>query len=283
MKKVTVVILNFKVKDQTLKCIESIKSSSYHNVEIIVVDNNSQDGIDEVLFDSKDVVFIQTGENLGYTGGNNIGIKHALKEGTDFVFVLNADTVIDKDAIKNLVDSVNQDEIGIVGPKILFDDKKTLWFAGGTFDQANVLGGNRGVNEIDKGQYDQIEETEYITGGAMFVKKEVFEKIGFFDEKYFLYYEDDDFCFRAKQAGYKIKYIPSAIVYHKNAQSTGLGSSLQEYFIIRNRMLLASKFLPFRTKFALFREALRNILNPVRRLAFFDFLTGNFGKGSFLK
>lgn len=278
-KKVAVVVLNYKVKQETLECINSIKQSEYKNIEIIVVDNNSQDGLGEEVAKLKDIIFIQNSDNLGYTGGNNIGIKQALINGADYIFVLNADTLIDPKAIGNLVLAAQGELAGILGPKILFNDKKTIWYAGGVFDKANVLGQHRGVDEIDHGQFNTPGETEYITGGAMFIKKEVLEKIGLFDERYFLYYEDSDFCFRAKQAGFNLMYIPNALIYHHNAKSTGLGSSLQDYYITRNRMLFASKFLPFRTQFALFREGIRNIANPVRRHAFFDFLVGNLGKG----
>jgi len=283
MKKVVVVILNYKAKDEALKCIQSVKKSDYQNVDILVIDNNSQDGLGEVLVGSKEVEYIQTGDNLGYTGGNNIGIKKAIEKGADYIFILNADAELERTAISNLVEVAESKDAGIVGPKILFNDKQTIWYAGGKLDLANVIGGHRGVDEKDHGQYEMIEETENVTGGAMFVGREVFEKIGFFDDKYFLYYEDSDFCFRAKKEGFKLFYAPKAIVYHENAKSTGLGSPLQDYFITRNRMIFASKFLPFRTRFALFREATRNILNPTRRLALFDFLTGNLGRGSFLK
>lgn len=279
--KVAVVILNYRVKDRALNCVGSVQKSNYQNLEIIVVDNNSQDGLEEEIQKIAGVKFIQTNDNLGYTGGNNIGIKKALENQADYIFILNADTEIDQNTISNLVKVSQDQEIGIAGPKILFDDQKTIWYAGGIFDMDNVLGKHRGVDEKDQGQYDKIEETNYVSGGAMFVDKKVFEKIGFFDDKYFLYYEDSDFCFRAKKAGFKIRYVPSAVVFHANAQSTGLGSPLQDYYITRNRMLFASKFLPFRTKFALFREALKNLGSPTRRKAFFDFLLGNLGRGSF--
>lgn len=280
MKKVAVVILNFNVKEESLQCVKSVSESDYKNLQIIVV-SNSNDELAEEIKEIRGIVFIQNKENLGYTGGNNIGIKKALEEGADFIFILNADTIIDQKAIGNLVSVAEEDGVGIAGPKILFTDEKTIWYAGGIFDLANVLGKHRGVDERDTGQYEKLEETDYISGGAMFIKKEVFEKIGLFDEKYFLYYEDSDFCFRAQKAGFKLLYVPSAVVYHDNAKSTGLGSPLQDYFMTRNRLLFASKFLPFRTRFALFREALRNFGNPVRRQALFDFLTNNFGKGSF--
>lgn len=283
MKKVAVVILNFKVCKQAIKCAESVQASDYKNLEVIVVDNNSQDGIDEEIKKVPGVTFIQTGDNLGYSGGNNLGIKRALKDGADFVFILNADMVVEKNTISRLAEAAEKEGVGIVGPKVLFMDEKTIWYAGGIFDRANVIGSHRGVDEVDHGQYDQEEETDYVAGGALFAKGEVFKKIGLFDEKYFLYYEDSDFCFRVRKAGFRVRYIPAAVVYHANAQSTGLGSPLQDYFITRNRMLFASKFLPFRTRFALLREAIRNIPLPMRRLALFDFLRNNLGKGSYIR
>lgn len=279
MKKVSVVILNYRVADLTLECILSVQKSTYENIEIIVVDNNSEDGIGKRLEKFPEVTFIQSEDNLGYSGGNNLGIKKALANGADYILILNSDAKVEKDAISKLVDLADSNAGDILGPKILFPDKETIWYAGGVFDKNNVLGKHRGVDEKDNGQYDRTEETDYVTGAALFVKREVFDKIGLFDEKYFLYYEDSDFCFRARNEGFKIMYTPQAVVYHENAQSTGLGSHLQDYYITRNRMLFASKFLSFRTKFALLREGLKNIGNATRRKALIDFLTGKFGKG----
>jgi len=283
MVKVAVVILNFKVKEETLKCVASVEKSDYHDIEIIVVDNNSGDGIEEELPKNNKTVFIQSNDNLGYTGGNNLGIRRALEDKADYIFILNPDTEVTHTTISSLVIESEKEQAVIIGPKILFGDRKTIWYAGGLLDLANVLGGHRGVDELDKGQYNKVEETEFVTGGAMFVKSEVFEKVGLFDEKYFMYLEDSDLCFKAKKMGFKILYNPKAVVYHENAKSAGLGSPLQDYFITRNRMYFASKFLSFRTRFALFREAIRNIRSSIRRLAFFDFLSGNMGKGSYIK
>lgn len=280
MKKVAVIILNYKLLHDSLKCIESVKKSAYKNLDIYVIDNNSQDGSAESLSKISGIKFIQNGKNFGYTGGNNIGIKNALKSNTDYIFILNPDTLIDKNTIKNLVTESEDLNSDIAGPKILFPDKKTIWYAGGILNIENVLGSHRGVDERDNNQYDQSCETDFITGAAMFVKREVFEKIGFFDENYFLYLEDLDFCFRAKRVGFKLLYIPQALVYHKNARSTGLGSPMQDYYITRNRMLFAAKFLSIRTRFALLREVLANISIPARRKALIDFMIGNLGKGS---
>ena len=279
MKKVFVIILNFKVKKLALRCIESVKKSTYKNTEIILVDNDSDDGIEEDV-KKFDIYFIQTGKNMGYSGGNNAGIKKALKSGADYIFILNPDTTIESDCIENIINGIEDNKADIAGPKIYFDGSKKIWYAGGIFDKENVIGSHRGVDEMDRGKYDIPEETDFVTGAAMMVKRELFDKIGLLDERYFLYYEDADFCERAKIAGFKVFYIPDAVVNHENAVSSGLGSPLQDYYITRNRMLYASKFLTPRTRFALFREALRNFGNPVRRLALWDFLTGNLGKGS---
>lgn len=279
MKKVCVVILNYKVCELTLRCIKSVQKSDYTNIQLIVVDNNSGDNLEEEIKKLSDIEFIQTGKNLGYSGGNNVGIKKALDMGADYVFILNPDATVDKDTIDILLTRAEQYQAGVVGPKIYFEGTKKIWFAGGVFDQANVLGSHRGVNEEDHGQFNQDLEVDFVSGAALFVNSKVFKKIGLFDERYFLYYEDSDFCYRAKRSGFKVMYIYQAEVSHKNAQSTGLGSPLQDYYITRNRMLFASKFLTFRTKLALIREALRNAKYPARRKALFDFLSGQFGKG----
>lgn len=278
MKKVAVVILNFKVWDLTLKCIESVKKSSYQNLQIIVVDNSPEEGVAKNL--EPDITYIPNPKNNGYAGGNNIGIKSALEEDCEYILILNPDTEVSKDAIAILVEASEKYDAGIVCPKIYFEDGKTIWYAGKDFDMLNVLGKHRGVDQKDEGQFDRDAPTE-ANGAAMLVKREVFEKVGLFDERFFLYLDDSDLSFRARKKGYKIMYIYSAKVIHKNAQSTGLGSPLQDYYISRNRMLFAAKYLPVRTRFALLREALRNLGNSSRRLAFWDFLIGNFGKGSF--
>lgn len=277
MKQVTAIILNFKVKNDALECINSLKKSNYP-IKIILIDNNSGDGISQAVAKDKEIIFIQNDKNLGYTGGNNVGIRRALSD-SDYIFVVNPDVIVSKDTIQKLV-KVLEGGADIVGPKIYFSGTKKIWFAGGILDMDNVIGSHKGVDEEDRGQYNVSEETDYISGASILIKRQVFEKIGFFDENYFLYYEDADFCYRARRAGFKIMYVPTTFVYHKNARSTKVGSPLQDYYITRNRMLFASKFLPLRTRFALFREALRNIGNPIRRLALWDFLTGNFGKGS---
>src|SRR3989344_2147100 len=122
MKKVAVVILNYKLKDLTLKCLISVISSSYSNLEIIVVDNNSEDGIEQELPKQQNLFFIQNGKNTGFSGGNNVGIKRALSDSADYVLILNPDTLVEKDTIAQFVTKAEELNAAIAGPKIYFDN-----------------------------------------------------------------------------------------------------------------------------------------------------------------
>lgn len=294
--KIAIIVLNYNGKKNTLECINSIKrlKKANYEVEIIIVDNASSDGSRQAFSKLKDIILINNQSNLGYSGGNNIGIKEALKRNSDYILILNNDTIVEKNFLVNLIKATNKGDI--ISPKIYFakgfefhesrykkaDLGKVIWYAGGEIDWQNVIGKHIGVDEVDKGQYSASIETGFATGACMFVKREVFEKVGFFDEKYFLYLEDIDLCERAKRAGFKITFEPKAIIWHKNASSSGgSGSKLQDYYITRNRLLFSLKYAKLKTKFAVFRQILMNMNNSVKRRALVDFITFNFGRGSF--
>ncbi|KKQ34533.1 MAG: putative glycosyltransferase [Microgenomates group bacterium GW2011_GWA2_37_6] len=161
---------------------------------------------------------------------------------------------------------------------------KVIWYAGGAIDWENVIGNHKGLDEVDKGQFDEDGETKMATGCCFLVKKEVLEKVGLYDDRYFLYFEDADFSERVKKAGFKIFYAPKSIIWHKNAQSSGgSGSSLQDYFTTRNRLIFGYTYAPMRTKIALFRQSLNLILKgrPWQRRGIIDFYLGRLGKGSY--
>ena len=295
--KIAIVVLNYNGKENTLVCINSIKklNKSNYKVELIVVDNASNDGSSEALSKIKDIMLVKNDKNLGYSGGNNIGIKHALSLGSEYILILNNDTIVEKSLIINLINSAKKGDI--VSPKIYFakgfefhknrykkeDLGKVIWYAGGKIDWQNVIGIHIGVDEVDHGQFSKRLEINLATGACILIRRQVFKKIGFFDEKYFLYLEDMDFCVRAKRAGFKIIFEPKAILWHKNASSGGgSGSGLQDYYISRNRLLFATKYAKARTKFAVFKQILSQINSPIKRKALIDFVTFNFGKGSFL-
>src|SRR5258708_37484756 len=155
MQKVVVVILNYRVAELTVKCIQSVLKSTYKPLEIIVVDNNSKDGIKERINKIPKLTFIQSEDNLGYAGGNNLGMKAALKTEAEYIFILNPDAYVTKDTIALLLEEMNKNQADIANPKIYYPDSNRIWFAGKIFDKANVLSSHRGVDDEDYGQFDQ--------------------------------------------------------------------------------------------------------------------------------
>lgn len=303
MKKVFLVILSYKTHKDTFDLLESLKKVKKESFElsVVIVDNYPKDSIELNTQDFKELNLrvIYSKENLGFSGGNNIGINESLKNGADYVVILNNDTIVDPLFIEELVKAAESSEdVGIATPKIYFakgyefhkdryEDKnlgKVIWYAGGKIDWKNALGAHRGVDEIDSGQYDKTSETELATGCCLLIKKDVLEKIGGYDKKYFLYFEDADLSHRTIGAGFKIRYAPKAIIWHKNAQSSGgSGSALQDYFTTRNRLIFGYTYAPMRTKIALFRQSLNLILKgrPWQRKGAIDFYLLKFGKGSY--
>lgn len=301
MKKIVIVAVNFNTEKDTLELlnsIEEIENNSY-SLEIIIVDNGSRVKFVLPRGFKKKVMLIRSEENTGFSGGFNIGIKNALELGADYVLVINNDTILRPMMIENLLKVLeNNEKIGIVTPKIYFakghefhksryskeELGKVFWYAGGYMDWANIVSVHRGVDEVDKGQYGKTEKTEFASGCCMLIKKEVFEKVGMFDEKYFLYYEDADFNQRVKKAGFDIYYVPSASLIHVNAASTGgSGSVLQDYYLTRNRLLFGIKYAPFRSKIALIRESIKLLKSgrDWQKKGIIDFYLGKFGKGSY--
>lgn len=293
MDKVFIVILNWNRAKDTLECLKSVQKlkSGGASVEVLIVDNGSDEKI------MAPVKIIRNSENLGFAGGNNTGIRYALSQGADYILVLNNDTVVHENLLVKLL-KVAKDypKAAALTPKIYFakgfefhkdhyqpaQRGKVIWSAGGVFDWENMYGINRGVDEVDNGQYDTVEETDYATGAAVLYKAEALKKIGLFDEKYFLYLEDADLSMRIKMAGWSVYYVPEAIVWHKVAQSSVIGGELNDYFISRNRMVFGIKYAPIRTKIALIRESIRLLANGRRwqKRGIIDYYLAKLGKGS---
>lgn len=302
MKKISLVVLHYINQDLTIKCLESVEKLQTvdFGLQVIIVNNNPKEDLKVLKRKFRKFEFLETGKNLGFTGGNNFGIKKALKKKADFVMLLNNDTLIDQSALVQLIKVASLiGQSGVLGPKIYFapgyefhqeryeptEQGKIIWYAGGIVDWRNILASHRGVDEVDKGQYDKVEGTDFASGCAMLVKKEVFTKIGLLDERYFLYLEDLEFCQRAKKAGFKIVYVPQAKVWHFNAGSSEVGGPLHDYFLTRNRMLFGMRYAPVRSKIALLRESLRLLRSGRRwqRRGIKDFYLKKFGKGSYNK
>lgn len=250
-KKVYVIVLHFGNFSKTLRCLlELHKTKSFHNLTILVVDNNSN------TFDLKKLspfplVKIFTNEkNLGWSGGNNKGIRHALKNDSDAVFLINNDVVIRVSQIDMLINSLfSKPTIGIVGPKSYFlKEKNIIADAGGVIKRNRFFGINRGHKKKDSTQFKKTEKIDFVSGSAMLIKTEVLKKIGLFDERFFLYYEDADFSFRAKKFGFESYVIGEAVANHEFGASSKMGSPLHNYYTTRNHLLFLEMHAPFKTK-----------------------------------
>lgn len=302
MTKVALIVLNWnqpKITIETIDSIFKIKNKSF-TYKIFLLDNASSDDslkiFNKKYSKNKLVEVIETGSNLGYVG-NNVGIKAAIKENFDYVLLINNDVLVDPNFLEALVSQAKKG-YHLLGSKIYFApgfeyfknkySKKeignVIWSAGGQIDWNNIYGSNIGVDEVDKGQHDQVNSNlDFLTGCCLLISKEVFQKIGLLDEKFFMYFEDVDFCQRAKQANFKLAYVPQSKIWHLNSGSSKSGGDLHDYFITRNRLLFASRYANLRAKFALFRESIRFLIKPKsswQKKAIIDFYRSNFNKGS---
>lgn len=303
--KVFLIVLNWQRPSETIECLKSISKLKILDFEltVVTVDNASGDDsiekISNYLHKQNNFKYqlIENKGNLGYAGGMNSGFKYAQKKCADFIVPINNDVRFDSNLIIELLDTAKKNpEAGVLCPKIYFEKgfeyhkdryKQTdlgnvIWYAGGDIDWNNVYGSNHGVDEIDFGQYNKVQETDFATGNCMFINAKALSLTGGFDERYFMYLEDVDLCMRMKKLGWKIVYSPNAYMWHKVAQSSGIGSDLNEYFITRNRMLFGMKYAGLRAKIALLRESIRFLINGRKwqRIGIKDFYIGNFGKGS---
>jgi Predicted glycosyltransferases len=300
--RVSVIILNWNRWKDTVSCLESFSGLGVGGIDldIVVVDNNSTDDSVERIkaFPARfRVEVVENSENLGFAEGNNVGMRYAVSRGADYVMVLNNDTLVEKNLVTKLLSVFSvEKKVGVVSPKIYFakgfefhkdrylnkDLGKVIWYAGGKVDWENVMGINMGVDEVDRGQFDSFKEMDFATGCCSLFPSSVLKKVGFYDRRYFMYFEDVDLSMRIKKAGYKILFEPQAVLWHKVAQSSGIGSDLNDYFISRNRLLFGFKYASLRTKVALMRESFRFLLRGRKwqKIGVRDFYLGRLEKGS---
>ncbi|QYR20621.1 glycosyltransferase family 2 protein [Paenibacillus sp. sptzw28] len=236
---VYIVLVNYNGANDTKECVDSLLKLNYRNFKILVVDNGSTEASDlNHQINHPLVTLIKSKENLGFAGANNLGIRIALGAGADAVWMLNNDTIVTDDCLKEMVEVLYREpDTGIVCPKILYySQPDTIWFAGG---KLNWLKGN--THHI--GQHrnkDMKQETEmdvnFATGCSLLIKREVFHSVGVLREDYFLYYEDTEFCCRVTKRSYAIKYRSDIIIYHKVSASTS-ANGLKIYYMTRNNLM----------------------------------------------
>ena len=215
--KIFVVVLNYNGLATLSGCLSSIFQSDYDNFEVVVVDNNSKDGsLEKARQQFSRAHFIKNSANVGFSQGNNVGIRFALEKFADAVLILNNDALLEKNTLSSLVSCAkNNPRAGIISPIIMNSNNEAIWFAGGI-----ILWDKMKTSHLFQNASDQPYASEYLSGCAMLIKKEVFKKIGLFDQRYFLYYEDTDFSVRASRSGFDLLLTPRARVTHLEQSET---------------------------------------------------------------
>ena len=239
----SVITINYNGINDTCELLDTLPLED-RTLEVIVVDNASK--VDEASIIEQrypTVTVVRSPQNLGFAGGNNLGIKAAHGE---YLFFLNNDTVLKHQTsdIRHLINRLeNSPEIGAVCPKIRFTwGNNPIQYAGYTpLSSITMRNHSIGFGEDDHGQYDTPQPTPYAHGAAMMVKREAIEKAGLMPECYFLYYEELDWSMMIRSAGYDIWYEPACTIYHKESQATGQASALRTYYITRNRLLFVRR------------------------------------------
>lgn len=239
---VSIITINYNESGVTMDMLESLRGLTYPNYEIIVVDNASPNDNPKVIKERyPEIILIESDKNLGFAGGNNLGIKDA--KGAYYLFI-NNDTIVPAGFIEPLVETLISDEtIGMVSPKIKFHwDPTLIQYAGYTpMNHYTIRNNSIGYKAKDDGTYDTPGETESIHGAAMMVPKAIVESVGMMTEIYFLYYEEHDWAAMIKRAGYKIYYQPKSYILHKESIATGKNSPLKTHYLYRNRLLYARR------------------------------------------
>lgn len=256
------IILNTNRRDDTLACLASLEEAGDDNVRVCVLDNASTDGSVEAIRERFPwVELLPLAENLGYAGNNNVGIAHALAQGADWVFVLNEDTILAPDCMRRMMAVANADStVGIVGPLVLHHDEPlVVQSAGGHVDRflrPTHLAANEGETVVP----DSPREVDWISGCAICVRAEVIRQVGMLDTRYFYYWEETEWCLRARQAGWRILLEPQARLWHKGVQRNYRPGPNVAYYNTRNRLLtLAKHQAPPRAWLVAYGEILRTL------------------------
>jgi GT2 family glycosyltransferase len=238
---VVIIILNWNGLADTLACLGSLSHLDYPAYEILVVDNGSQDGSAAAIREAyPQIQVIEIGENLGYVGGNNLGLEYACTQNAAYAMLLNNDTEVSADFLSKMVELAEADsKIGVVGPTIYYAEPgDMIWSAGGKLDWRSGLTLLDGMDQIDRGQYGEAPRpVDFVTGCALLVKIPVVKEVGMLDSRFFAYFEENEWCLRVTQAGYKIYHLPTAKIWHKISPDHREHSPQVYYYMTRNRLL----------------------------------------------
>ena len=286
--KVGIVTVSYNGVADTVECLQSLRALTYPNYFTVLVDNASRDSTAEIVrAQFPDVTVIVNPQNTGFTGGNQTGVRVAIQRGADFLFLLNPDTTVAPDLLERLLETwVQHPNLGALGPLMLRSDApETVWSAGGFVNaRGQVTHLLQGEPASDKQAY---EPCEFVSGCGLLLSRSVFERVCFFDERFFLYFEESDLCARIRKAGYEVGTAYGARLWHKVSRSTGRDSPLTLYYMRRNQLLYLQKHGTSLGLLAAFADSLRLLVvwtlqrNPKRAIllrALHDFTWKRFGR-----
>lgn len=237
--RVLIIILCYNGIADTLACLASLQQVDYPDYDILVLDNASRDGTPErVRAEFPNVTVLENGANLGFAAGNNVGLRYALEHKYAYALLLNNDTEVAPDFLTRLVEVAESDpSIGVVGPTITYYERPDLiWSAGGHVDWRRGLAVMR-TNEVDVGQYRNPSDVEFVTGCALLVRRDALQRAGLLDERFFMYFEETEWCVRIGRAGFRIVHVPQARVVHKIPLNARFDKEYLAYYMTRNRLL----------------------------------------------
>lgn len=241
------ITLNWNHPDDTIACLESLVAQTYPNLRLLVVDNGSQDdSITKIQAACPTVALLARSDNGGFARGMNTGIRQALAAGADFTFLVNNDTYLAPDAIARLV-SAAQPDIGLIAPIIYYaDEPQRVWSIGALFNPWLLEPKENPRGMIDAGQWQSYLERDFVPACGLLVSRPVWERVGLFDERFFMYYEDLDFCLRLHRVGLRAIVVPQAKMWHKvSLSSGGYGSPRERYAMARSSVLYFRKHTRF--------------------------------------
>ncbi len=258
-----VVIVNYNGEKYQNECIDCILKQTYNNYRIIVVDNKSKDNSMNMLDRYGDkVIKIYNESNLGITEGNNIGIKKSIELGCEYTLLLNNDTLFEDDLFEKLIQKSK--EYSIVVPKIYFFNSSNIWYVSGYYSKIRCTSKHRFFMQKEK-QNMYKDYCDYSPTCCMLLKNDVFDKVGFMDNDYFLYYDDTDFCMRLKNKGYRIGIVNNIRFYHLVSMSSGKSSKTSIYYMFRNKLIFMKKN---KTNFFFFFRWMNRVLSNIKLILF---------------
>jgi GT2 family glycosyltransferase len=258
--KIFVILLNWNGKKDTIECLASLEKIESPSFYTVVVDNGSTDGsIAAIRSAYPKVPITETKENLGFAGGNNVAIEWALEKGADWIFLLNNDTVVDPSVLKELLKASSEEpKPKVLGAKIYrYSDPTRIDHLGGRWNPQLAEFESLGSGTLDDGiSYNKMEKVDYACGAALFIHRSVFEKIGLLEPRFFLFWEETDFCMRAKRAGFDTWTAPQAKIWHKVSSSFTGGKPHMHYFWWRSRLLWIERNCTTKEKKELYRKVI---------------------------